>query len=95
MKIGLPKEIKDQEFRVSLTPSSVRILSENNHQILVETGAGIGSGFSDQDYEKAGAKIVSQASEVWDSELIVKVKEPLEQEYPYFQKIRFSLPISI
>lgn len=86
MKIGVPKEIKDQEFRVSLTPSTVRILSENNHQILVETGAGIGSGFSDQDYEKAGAKIVAQASEVWNSELIVKVKEPLPQEYQYFQK---------
>jgi alanine dehydrogenase len=85
MEIGIPKEIKDQEFRVGLTPSSVRVLSEKNHAVFVETLAGAGAGFTDEDYEKAGAKIVSR-TEVWNRELIIKVKEPLAQEYPYLQK---------
>ena len=85
MEIGVPKEIKDQEFRVGLTPSSVRVLSENNHVVFVETNAGIGAGFTDQDYQKAGAKIVSP-SEAWSRELVVKVKEPLPEEYQSIQK---------
>lgn len=85
MEIGVPKEIKDQEYRVGLTPSSVRVLSENGHTVLVEQNAGAGSGFVDADYEKAGAKIVTRV-QVWDTELIVKVKEPLPDEYQYLQK---------
>lgn len=83
MQIGVPKEIKDQEFRVGLTPSSVRVLTENQHQVFVETQAGIGSGFADQDYEAVGAKIV-KSEEAWSQQLVIKVKEPLTSEYQYF-----------
>ncbi len=85
MKIGVPKEIKDQEFRVGLSPNSVRVLCDKGHQVSVETQAGIGSGFSDQEYQQAGAKIVSGATEAWDQDLVVKVKEPLPQEYGYLK----------
>lgn len=84
MEIGIPKETKDQEFRVGLSPNSVRALSRD-HTVFVETGAGIGSGFTDQEYLQAGAKIVVQAAEAWSKELVVKVKEPLSTEYPYLQ----------
>lgn len=86
MEIGVPKEIKDQEFRVGLSPSSVRTLSDRGHTVFVETEAGIGAGFTDDDYLQAGAKIVSQASEAWGQEMVVKVKEPLEAEYGFFRK---------
>ena len=84
MEIGVPKETKDREFRVGLSPSSVRALSQN-HVVFVETQAGIGSGFSDEEYQQAGAKIVERADEVWDKDLVVKVKEPLKSEYQYLQ----------
>ncbi|MGB5593832.1 MAG: alanine dehydrogenase [Crocosphaera sp.] len=92
MKIGVPKEIKDQEFRVGLSPNSVRVLCDRGHQVSVETQAGIGSGFIDQEYEQAGAKIVPNATQAWEQELVVKVKEPLTQEYPYLKttKILFT-----
>ncbi len=83
MKIGVPKEIKDQEFRVGLSPNSVRVLCDRGHQVSVETQAGMGSGFTDQDYSQAGAKIVPSAAQAWDQQLVVKVKEPLPQEYSY------------
>ena len=83
MEIGLPKETKDQEFRVGLTPSSVRILSERGHVVFVETMAGVGSGFSDAEYQQAGAKIVPTPAEAWNRELIIKVKEPLATEYQF------------
>ena len=86
MEIGVPKETKDREFRVGLSPSSVRVLSEHNHVVFVETSAGVGSGFSDRDYQQAGAKIVSTATEAWNRELIVKVKEPLAKEYQFINK---------
>ncbi|MGK7950938.1 MAG: alanine dehydrogenase [Xenococcaceae cyanobacterium] len=86
MEIGVPKETKDQEFRVGLTPNSVRVLSENNHVVFVETNAGVGSGFSDRDYQQAGAKIVATATEAWNRELVVKVKEPLASEYKFINK---------
>jgi alanine dehydrogenase len=86
MEIGVPKETKDREFRVGLTPNSIRVLSARNHVVCVETGAGIGAGFSDEDYLQAGAKIVATADEAWDRELIVKVKEPLKIEYDYIQQ---------
>jgi alanine dehydrogenase len=84
MEIGVPKEVKDQEFRIGLTPSSVRVLNEKNHTVFVETNAGLGAGFTDEDYLLAGAKIVSQ-EEAWQRELVVKVKEPLPIEYQYLQ----------
>ncbi|WP_019506806.1 alanine dehydrogenase [Pleurocapsa sp. PCC 7319] len=84
MEIGVPKETKDQEFRVGLTPHSVQALSKN-HAVFVETNAGIGSGFTDEAYQKAGAKIVTNAVDAWNKELVVKVKEPLATEYQYLQ----------
>ncbi|NMG19980.1 alanine dehydrogenase [Brasilonema bromeliae] len=86
MEIGIPKETKDQEFRVGLSPSSVRVLQENGHRVFVETQAGIGAGFTDDDYINAGAKIVTTTDEAWKCELVVKVKEPLAAEYKFLQK---------
>lgn len=85
MEIGVPKEIKDQEFRVGLSPASVQSLQEQGHQVFVETRAGVGSGFTDNDYLQVGAKIVSDAKSAWDRELVVKVKEPLPAEYRWLQ----------
>ena len=81
MKIGVPKEIKDRELRVGLTPAGVLTLTMRSHQVFVETNAGIGSGFSDAEYIQAGAKIVATAPEVYAQEMVVKVKEPLPSEY--------------
>ncbi len=86
MEIGVPKETKDQEFRVGLSPSSVRVLGENGHTVFVETGAGGGAGFTDEDYRQAGAKIVPTAEDAWNRQLVVKVKEPLLPEYQFLQK---------
>ncbi|MBD0261905.1 MAG: alanine dehydrogenase [Tolypothrix sp. Co-bin9] len=86
MEIGVPKESKDQEFRVGLSPSSVRVLRENGHNIFVETHAGTGAGFTDDDYKTAGAEIVSTPDAAWNRDLIVKVKEPLTSEYTFLQK---------
>lgn len=83
MQIGLPKEIKDQEYRVGLSPSSVQTLTEQGHQVMVETQAGLGSSFTDQDYRHAGATIVQTAQQAWQAELVVKVKEPLPTEYAF------------
>jgi alanine dehydrogenase len=85
MEIGVPKETKDQEFRVGLSPSSARVLREGGHSVYVETQAGVGAGFSDDDYLHAGASIVSTEA-VWNRQLIVKVKEPLQSEYNYLHK---------
>ena len=83
MIIGLPKEIKDNEYRVGLTPAGVRALKDAGHDIRVEQNAGAGSGFEDSLYERAGATIIESADEVWGSaEMIVKVKEPIAPEYP-------------
>lgn len=86
MEIGVPKETKDQEFRVGLSPGSVRSLCDHHHQVFVETGAGLGAGFTDQDYLQSGAKIVNTAAEAWNRALVVKVKEPLPPEYQFLQK---------
>ena len=77
MLIGIPKEIKNNENRVALTPAGVQTLVAKGHEVLIETNAGLGSGFTDADYEKQGAKIVATAAEAWAAELVVKVKEPL------------------
>ena len=82
MIIGLPKEIKDNEYRVGLTPAGVRALKDAGHDIRVETDAGAGSGFEDSLYERAGGTIIGSADEVWASaDMIVKVKEPIAPEY--------------
>jgi alanine dehydrogenase len=81
MLIGVPKEIKDNEYRVGLVPSTVRELTDKGHRVMVETGAGVGAGLPDADYRAAGAEIVDSADAVYSSaELIVKVKEPLAAE---------------
>tara|TARA_B100000941_G_scaffold6150_1_gene3917 strand:+ start:201 stop:1298 length:1098 start_codon:yes stop_codon:yes gene_type:complete len=77
MKIGIPKEIISQEYRVSVNPETAKMLLQASHQVFIETGAGVGSGYLDKNYEEIGCEVVSTASEVFDrSELIVKVKEP-------------------
>lgn len=82
MNIGIPKEIKPQEHRVGLTPAAVQQLTSKGHHLVVERGAGLGSGFSDSTYEKAGAAIVACHEEVFaKAEFIIKVKEPLPEEY--------------
>lgn len=87
MIIGVPKEIKDKEFRVSLTPGGAHLLAEAGHRVLVQAGAGEGSGFSDEEYAAGHAEIVADAATVWRrSELILKVKEPLPEEYDYLRE---------
>lgn len=83
MKIGIPKEILNNENRVALTPNGVHTLTSAGHEVFVETGAGEGSTFSDEEYSGAGATIVQTAKEAWSNELILKVKEPQEEEFEY------------
>lgn len=85
MLIGIPKEIKNNENRVALTPAGVHILVSRGHRVLIETNAGLGSGFTDADYQKQGAEIVATAGEAWAAELVVKVKESLSSEYGYLR----------
>lgn len=83
MIVGLPKEIKDNEYRVGLTPAGVRALADAGHQVIVEKDAGAGSGFENELYERAGSRIIESADDVWaDADMIVKVKEPIAPEYP-------------
>ncbi len=85
MRIGVPKEIKVKENRVSCTPGMVQELVSNGHQVLVEKGAGLGSGFEDRCYQEAGAVLVATAQEAWSAEMVIKVKEPLASEYGYLR----------
>lgn len=85
MKIGIPRELKNNEHRVAITPAGVTSFRTNGHEVWIETGAGIGAGFSDSDYVAAGAKVAETAEQVWQSDMIMKVKEPLPSEYPYFR----------
>jgi len=86
MIVGVPKEIKDNEARVGVTPAGVKALIEAGHTVLVETSAGAQSGFPDADYRVAGAQIQPEAAEVWaQAEMVVKVKEPVEAEYKFFR----------
>ncbi len=83
MIVGLPKEIKDNEYRVGLTPAGVRALTDAGHKVIVEKSAGEGSGFADALYERAGASLLDSADDVWaQGDMIVKVKEPIAPEYP-------------
>ncbi|WP_144558487.1 alanine dehydrogenase [Shouchella miscanthi] len=87
MIIGIPREIKNNENRVAMTPAGVVALTKAGHQIIVEKHAGVGSSFEDADYAEAGATILSEAKEVWaQSDMIMKVKEPLSSEYGYFRE---------
>src|ERR1041384_6951366 len=86
MMIGVPREIKDHETRVGLVPAAVAALKEAHHEVLVEAGAGEGSSIPDAEYQRAGARILQNAGEVWGrADLVVKVKEPQPSEYAYFR----------
>lgn len=87
MIVGLPKEIKEQENRVGLTPAGVHDLVKAGHTVYVEKNAGVGSSFADEEYVAQGAEILDKAADVWaKADMIVKVKEPLESEYKYFRE---------
>src|ERR1700690_665387 len=87
MIIGVPKEVKDHESRVGITPAGVKALVDASHTVLVETHAGDLSAFSDDEYQSAGAEIVGAAYNVWGhADMIVKVKEPIEKEYGFFRE---------
>ncbi len=86
MIIGCPKEIKKHEYRVGLTPHCVKEYINRGHRVLIEKGAGEGSGFEDEEYADAGAILVDGPGDAWDADMVVKVKEPLPEEYSYFRK---------
>ena len=96
MLVGVPKETKDNEYRVGLVPSTVRELTTKGHQVLVETSAGAGAGLTDEDYKAAGASIAASAKDIFArAELIVKVKEPLPQERKQLRRGRPTLPAAL
>src|SRR5699024_7397796 len=84
MRVGIPREIKNNENRVATTPSGVDAFIKAGHEVVIESQAGIGSGFSDEEYKRAGATIVQSPEGAWSQEMVMKVKEPLPEEYPYF-----------
>lgn len=86
MIVGIPKEIKNNENRVAITPAGVTALVQNGHKVLVETNAGLGSGFTDENYAAVGAEIVATAAEAWSADMVMKVKEPLAPEYEFFRE---------
>jgi len=87
VNIGVPKEIKNNEFRVAITPAGVREFVNHGHSVFIESGAGLGSAITDEDYKKVGGTILASADEVWDkSELVLKVKEPIAAEYKRMSK---------
>jgi alanine dehydrogenase len=85
MIIGVPKEIKDNEYRVAMTPAGVKQIIENGHKVLVQQYAGEGSRFTDEHYEEVGATIVPTADDAWGAEMVVKVKEPVAAEYDFLR----------
>ena len=86
MRVGIPTEIKVQEFRVGITPAGVHALKEAGHTVLVQKGAGLGSMITDEEYVAAGAQMGATAKECWDCDMVVKVKEPLAPEYDLFHE---------
>lgn len=87
MKIGCVKEIKNREYRVGMIPDNVKSYVNAGHEVWIEKGAGLGSGFTDEEYKEAGAQLFDTAREVWSGvDMMVKVKEPLPEEYQYFRK---------
>ena len=96
MVIGIPKEIKEQEQRTALVPSAAELLTKRGHTVLVEKSAGVGSGYPDEEYRKAGAEIVDLAKDVFArADMIVKVKEPPQLNFRFCAKDRLFLPIFI
>ncbi|WP_207423264.1 alanine dehydrogenase [Desertivirga brevis] len=85
MIIGVPKEIKNNENRVALSPAGAKALSAKGHTVIIQSSAGLGADFKDSDYEQAGARIAATAQECWDAEMVMKVKEPIAQEYGFFK----------
>ncbi|MEU8258833.1 alanine dehydrogenase [Micromonospora inaquosa] len=82
MKVGIPREVKNHEYRVAITPAGVNEFTRSGHQVFVESGAGVGSSITDEEFAAAGAKILATADEVWETaELVLKVKEPIAEEY--------------
>jgi alanine dehydrogenase len=86
MRIGVPKEIKNNENRVAISPSGVSALVQSGHEVIIESQAGKGSGFTDEDYKKSGATIVTDRKDAWVADMVLKVKEPLPEEYPFFRE---------
>lgn len=86
MIIGVPKEIKNNENRVGITPAGVTAFKNNGHEVWIQTNAGAGSGFTDEEYQDAGAEIVNTAKEAWSAGMVIKVKEPLAEEYQNFRE---------
>jgi alanine dehydrogenase len=87
MRVGIPTEIKNNEYRVAITPAGVAELALHGHEVLIQAGAGEGSAISDNDFKAAGAQIITTADQVWaESELLLKVKEPIEPEYPRLRR---------
>ena len=86
MRIGVPKEIKNNENRVAMTPSGVVTLKSTGHEVFIETGAGLKSGFKDEDYLLVGADVVKSAKDAWQVDMVLKVKEPLKEEFGYFRE---------
>jgi alanine dehydrogenase len=85
MIVGVPKEIKDNEYRVAMTPAGVKQIVESGHEVLVQQGAGEGSRFTDEQYIEVGASIVPTAADAWGAEMVVKVKEPVAEEYDFLR----------
>ena len=82
MKVGIPREVKNNEYRVAITPAGVHELVRNGHEVVIEAGAGLGSSITDEEYAAAGAQILATADEVWaTADLLLKVKEPIAEEY--------------
>lgn len=86
MKIGVPREIKSHEDRVAISPSGVNYLKKFGHEVIIEQGAGKGAGFTDEDYEQNGATIVPNPEDAWNVDMVMKVKEPLPEEYQYLRE---------
>ena len=86
MLVGIPKEVKNHEYRVGANPELVYMLTHAGHSVVIETNAGKALGYTDEIYKKAGAKIVQTAKEAWDAEMVIKVKEPQPAEFAYMRE---------
>src|SRR5947209_3315948 len=85
MRIGIPAEVKNREYRVALTPAGAHHLVSAGHRVLVQSGAGEGSRVTDAEFAGAGAEIVRSAADAWSADMVVKVKEPIQSEYEYLR----------
>src|SRR4051794_19524325 len=93
MRIGVPKEVKNHEYRVAMTPAGVHELTVHGHEVFVQAGAGVGSSIPDEQYVEAGAKMIDAADEVWGTaDMVLKVKEPVKEEYPRMREGQVLFP---